>query len=250
MAHIILFNLILGSIQLATITPVPASTGPTESIQPVSSREYWSEEDIKCLLAVYKSKKHLFDNNSIKNEEIWKTIEFEMEAQGVVKTCTQIKNKINNMKKTYKRAKDNDNNTGAAPSKFKYMECFEEMFGRDHDITPISYAESSSNQPITITLPVASPSSSVPSTSRSTITSPDIDDVIQPKAKRRKTNSESFMTYLQEMHEENKEYRKQRDEQKKEEREEKKIILKEAIEVMKEGNTIFKDMMTKIIDKI
>ena len=66
----------------------------------------------------------------------WSKIKYYVDKAGEAKTITQCKTKIRNLKDEYKKAKDNNNRTGASPVFPPYYHEFNQIYG-DRDIVNI-----------------------------------------------------------------------------------------------------------------
>jgi len=76
-------------------------------------------------------------NNGKNNKKLlW--IEFAKKltsAHGKTFLPEKVKRKWHRLMESFKKAKDNNNSTGRAPSKFPFMAEIEELIGADHDIS-------------------------------------------------------------------------------------------------------------------
>lgn len=103
----------------------------------------WTSESISCLLDKFKIHKHHFQETKLKVDAIWEMISNDINATGYLFTATQAKNKFANMKKIYMKIKDKDGHTGEAPIPFDFFDEFDELFGGNHNVTPVALASNS-----------------------------------------------------------------------------------------------------------
>lgn len=65
-----------------------------------------------------------------------------MNIKGYSVTGDQCDIKFRNLKKTYKRIKDNNNQTGTGAITWSYFEKFEILFGKKPDLSPVALGSS------------------------------------------------------------------------------------------------------------
>lgn len=85
----------------------------------------WTEKQTKTL--VLKWKDNITELESSRNRQAWLKIMEEVNKQGSKKTPSQGKKKLSNLKDTYKKAKENNKKTGAAPDFPPYYGDFDEI---------------------------------------------------------------------------------------------------------------------------
>ncbi|KAI4461112.1 phage integrase-related [Holotrichia oblita] len=110
-----------------------------------SDKSYqWDRQAILLLISLYKDHHKDFKNTSIKNEKVWGSIKEKFDAEGFKYSKTQIENKFKYLKARYIKKKDNEGSkrTGASPISFEYFDDFDEIFGKNPNVTPTSSASS------------------------------------------------------------------------------------------------------------
>lgn len=113
-------------------------------LEPSSSSECrnpWSKEDILTLIQLYKKHDKLFKSSSLKNDKVWGYISQEMKSH----TSEQCKNKWKYLKAKYMEKKDNMGikSTGSKFIKFEFFKEFDDIFGKEPNVVPVSVASSS-----------------------------------------------------------------------------------------------------------
>ncbi|KAF5290747.1 hypothetical protein FQR65_LT20600 [Abscondita terminalis] len=98
----------------------------------------WTHERILLLLAFYEDHIPEFKSSKKTNKAIWAAIAKQMNDNGYHVTGEQCDIKFRNLKKTYKRIKDNNSSTGAGAISWPYFSNFDNIFGHSHDINPQS----------------------------------------------------------------------------------------------------------------
>ena len=85
--------------------------------------------------------KDLFQEiETFKQPIAWLKMKQEIDKKGLSKSVTQIKSKLLNMKDTYKKAKDNNSQTGTSPIYPPFYNDFEEMWG-SRDVINLKYVK-------------------------------------------------------------------------------------------------------------
>ncbi|KAK4882103.1 hypothetical protein RN001_005422 [Aquatica leii] len=111
------------------------STASTSALN--KSNMKWNDKSIKLLLTIYQSHLQLFRNSKKTNKSIWSMIAEKMQTHGYQVSWDDCDIKFRNLKKTYKRIKDNDNLSGRGAKQWIYFNIFEELFGKDADVKPL-----------------------------------------------------------------------------------------------------------------
>ena len=77
---------------------------------------------------------------TFKQPSAWLKVKQEIDKKGLSKSNTQIKSKLRNMKDAYKKAKDNNSQTGTSPIYPPFYNDFEEMLGST-DMIKLKYVK-------------------------------------------------------------------------------------------------------------
>lgn len=107
----------------------------------VQNPSKWTSTEIRSMLSSYRSRKTLF--STCKTADVWLSINKEMQEEGHTRfTTTQIKDKMHNMKRQYNKKKDSmgPKATGGPPVMCPFFEELDEIFRRDHNVTPVGTA--------------------------------------------------------------------------------------------------------------
>ena len=92
-----------------------------------NENQSWTKEQSAVLVNMWKD---LFQEiETFKQPSAWLKMKQEIDKKGLSKSVTQIKSKLRNMKDAYKKAKDNDSQTGTSPIYPPFYNDFEEMLG-------------------------------------------------------------------------------------------------------------------------
>lgn len=75
---------------------------------------------------------------------MWNEVSLSLTERGYTFTGDQCDSKFRNLKKTYKRIRDNNKSTGRGSINWAYFSFFEEVFGHSADIEPIAIASNMS----------------------------------------------------------------------------------------------------------
>ncbi|CAG9773509.1 unnamed protein product [Ceutorhynchus assimilis] len=111
----------------------------------VDLKKKWLTSSIKNLIHHYKMHKHLFGNTSLK---AWRKITNSMSEDGINFSVEQVKTKFSKLKQNYTKARNNNSQTGASPIDFLWMEEFDMIFKKNHDVSPVATASSSKFTPL------------------------------------------------------------------------------------------------------
>ena len=85
--------------------------------------------------------KYLFQEiETFKQPSAWLKMKKEIDKKRISKSVTQIKNKLRNMKDGYKKAKDNNSQTGTSSMYPPFYNDFEEMLG-SRDVINLKYVK-------------------------------------------------------------------------------------------------------------
>ncbi|KAK4882641.1 hypothetical protein RN001_005960 [Aquatica leii] len=120
--------------------PGTSSQGLDNKLDDVTLRTAWVRNDILKLINLFKKYEPEFKSTSVKNDKVWKQISNEL----LTHTAEQCKNKFKYLKQKYIEKKDNmkPTSSGARAISFEYFELFDEMFGKDPNVTPKYIASS------------------------------------------------------------------------------------------------------------
>ena len=103
-----------------------------------NKRESWTKEQSAILVNIWKD---LFQEiETFKQPSAWQKMKQEIDKKGLSKSVTQIKGKLRNMKDAYKKAKDNNSQTGTSPIYPPFYNDFEEMLG-SRDVINLKYVK-------------------------------------------------------------------------------------------------------------
>ncbi|KAF5294617.1 hypothetical protein FQR65_LT10723 [Abscondita terminalis] len=94
----------------------------------------WTSGSIKMLLACYQDNLHLFHSAKKINKAVWLQVAKEINKKGYNFTGAECDLKFRNLKKTYKRIKDNNNSSGRGTITWPYFDTFDAIFGNDADV--------------------------------------------------------------------------------------------------------------------
>ena len=101
----------------------------------------WKEKPTKLLLNLYEENKDKFNSHHYK-KNVWQLIAQHMNRYNYNVTYVPCENKFKGLYATYKRIKDNNNQSGKGFKTFQYYGEIESLFSSDPVITPISQASS------------------------------------------------------------------------------------------------------------
>ncbi|KAK4882525.1 hypothetical protein RN001_005844 [Aquatica leii] len=120
--------------------PGTSSQGLDNKLDDVTLRTAWVRNDILKLINLFKKYEPEFKSTSVKNDKVWKQISNEL----LTHTAEQCKNKFKYLKQKYIEKQDNmkPTSSGARAISFEYFELFDEMFGKDPNVTPKYIASS------------------------------------------------------------------------------------------------------------
>ena len=103
-----------------------------------NKRESWTKEQSTVLVNIWKD---LFQEiETFKQPSAWLKMKQEIDKKGLSKSVTQIKSKLRNMKNAYKKAKDNNSQTGTSAIYPPFYNDFEEMLG-SRDVINLKYVK-------------------------------------------------------------------------------------------------------------
>lgn len=204
----------------------------------------WTVASTKALIAVFKDKQFLFDT-PLMHERVWEIMCEELAKDMFIFSAAQAKNRFYNLKRVYGKKKDGLKITGSAPIHFDYWDEFEELFSKDHNVTPIC---TTSNTRVHVISSDRENGEELYSENENIVV---YEPESEPPVRSRKRAAElPILQEIQLMREE----RKDRWEEKKilieKEREERLEIANKQINDAREGRQIFQSLMEKIIEKI
>ncbi|CAG9763587.1 unnamed protein product [Ceutorhynchus assimilis] len=182
----------------------------------------WLSAPVKNLLFHYGEHKPQFSSTSIRAEEVWKKIHEKMAGDGFHFTSEQIKTKFSKLKQQYMKVKDNNLQTGVAPMDFQWLEEFDAIFAKNHNVEPVATASS-----LTFTPLAAKPTSST--------------SVIPKHSK--KSNTEKIIENIDKM-------RQERANRQHERNEERSIERREILNELRRGNDLFEKVLEKFKDYV
>ena len=103
-----------------------------------NKRASWSKEQSAILVKTWKD---LFQEIvTLKQPSAWLKMKQEIDKKGLSKSVTQIKSKLRNMKDAYRKAKDNNSQTGTAPIYPPFYNNFQEMLA-SRDVINLKYVK-------------------------------------------------------------------------------------------------------------
>ena len=94
---------------------------------PEKKRDRFNQKQSDLLVQLWKQKYSLLQTTRC--NDVWNNIKNEINKVGAEKSLKQCKNKLRNLKDTYKKAKENNNKSGASPEFPKYYRDFDEVLG-------------------------------------------------------------------------------------------------------------------------
>lgn len=221
-----------------------------EDITPIKEKK-WSDAAIRFLIETYKTNKHMFVSEK-KHVEVWNIISKHLVENGFNYDGKQCTWKFTRLKTDYYKKKDNKRATGEQAFNFKYFDEFDEIFVQDHNVTPIALASGRRKRPIPAT--AVSRQEAVDwqeyehlfddnsdGNKETAATEEETDNIYTSHRKAEKkvtprSHSAKILAALQEERVE-----------RKEESEKKRELIERC---HKENIDVYKDMMTKLIDKL
>ena len=103
-----------------------------------NKRASWTKERSAILVKTWKD---LFQEIvTLKQPSAWLKMKQEIDKKGLSKSVTQIKSKLRNMKDAYRKAKDNNSQTGTAPIYPPFYNNFQEMLA-SRDVINLKYVK-------------------------------------------------------------------------------------------------------------
>lgn len=105
-----------------------------ESEASKKTRDKWSKAQTHRLVALWKENFHELESG--KSRQVYIKMKTEIDGLGTAKTSKQIREKLRNLKDNYKRAKENNNKSGASPEFPAFYHDFDEMLS-DRDVMKI-----------------------------------------------------------------------------------------------------------------
>jgi len=180
----------------------------------------WEHPAIMLLFCLYKDHLALFKNDKIRNDTVWKKIADCLNEKGYTYTIKQIENKWKNLRKNYIKVKDNNSKSGASFKKCKYYDEMEEIYGKSHSVQPVATASNLSQKNV---LSISTDEEQK---------SDEECNVVPPK----KTKMEKQLHVLTEYMEKNEKAKERRH--------------KERLEYQKEAVETYKQLMSKLLEKL
>ena len=114
---------------------VPISTPPPRST--TESASHWTKDATKLLIHLRKEMDDEFVSGRKRHEDLWAKILAKLQATGFWgKTAVQVNMKWNDLKKTYRKTKDNNRSTGRARKDFPYEDDMDEFMGEKASTNP------------------------------------------------------------------------------------------------------------------
>ena len=98
------------------------------------TRESWNYAQTAVLVKLWKENIQLIESSRC--NEAWHIIQIEVSKLGIEKSKRQCTDKLRNLKDQYKRAKENNRTSGAAPKTLPFFDDFDEILG-NRDIVNI-----------------------------------------------------------------------------------------------------------------
>nr|XP_012219694.1 PREDICTED: trihelix transcription factor GTL1-like [Linepithema humile] len=173
------------------------------------------------LISLYKDHLTLFKNDKIRNEVVWKKIADCLKEKGYIYTAKQTENKWKNLRKSYIKTKDHNSKSGASFKKCKYYDEMEEIYGKSHIVQPVAIASNLSQKIVSI------------STDEEQRSDRENEDIVPPP---KKTKMEKQLHVLTEYMDKNEKAKEKRH--------------KERLEYQKEAIETYKQLMSKLLDKL
>ncbi|XP_067216485.1 uncharacterized protein [Linepithema humile] len=181
----------------------------------------WEHPTIMLLISLYKDHLTLFKNDKIRNEVVWKKIADCLKEKGYIYTAKQTENKWKNLRKSYIKTKDHNSKSGASFKKCKYYDEMEEIYGKSHIVQPVAIASNLSQKIVSI------------STDEEQRSDRENEDIVPPP---KKTKMEKQLHVLTEYMDKNEKAKEKRH--------------KERLEYQKEAIETYKQLMSKLLDKL
>ena len=103
-----------------------------------NKQESWAKKQSAILVNMWKD---IFQEiETFRQPSTWLKMKQEIDKKGLSKSVTQIKSKLRNMKDAYKKARDNNSQTGTSPIYPSFYNDFEEMLG-SRDVKNLKYVK-------------------------------------------------------------------------------------------------------------
>ncbi|OXU17983.1 hypothetical protein TSAR_016833, partial [Trichomalopsis sarcophagae] len=134
----------------------------------------WDEQDSKLLVPLYKESQEKYDNGSLTKKKFYTNIMKKLKEAGYIFTMQQCITKMDSFKRSYRKVKDHNAQSGNDPKFYEFYDLLDEMFHKKPWITPLSKA--GSNVPMDMD---------------------EADDDCKLKSKRRKLSNETEQYYKQ-----------------------------------------------------
>lgn len=96
----------------------------------------WSDDAIKCLIALYEEYESDIEDPKKKKKDVWKIITERMALKGYDYSQNKVESKWRTLVKAHKDIVDNKKKTGEGRKTFKYYDQLSELMSRRHDIFP------------------------------------------------------------------------------------------------------------------
>ena len=117
------FSRIKDNSSISSATSAKSLPSPDNSKKPDTKR--WIKPQIDMLVSLWQENIGVLE--STRSHEMWLKIKAAVDNLGPAKTIKQCKDKIRNLKDAYKRAKESNKKTGAAPSFSPYFTQIDEI---------------------------------------------------------------------------------------------------------------------------
>lgn len=108
---------------------------------PDSAPVKWTDANaVRALISKWKNHENDFKNTLIRNNKVWQMIADDLIKENPLWsfTGTQCENKFKDVRKSYTKVKDHNNQSGAELKKFKFYDEMEAVLGEKPIVKPIS----------------------------------------------------------------------------------------------------------------
>ncbi|XP_067118357.1 uncharacterized protein [Centruroides vittatus] len=105
----------------------------------------WSTNAVKLLISLYKEHENKFSDICWPSKKVWSLISKTLQENNYLVTGNQCDEKWRNLKKTYRKIKDGNKQTGRGRSQWEFFSIMDEILGQRPDIKPPATFESSSS---------------------------------------------------------------------------------------------------------
>jgi hypothetical protein len=196
---------------MKTPQPFNSTCSDDNTINNRNIKKVWTKLETQALIEAYKKYEKDFKGSTKKNDTIWSELASEMRKRYDV-TTNQCKDRWKYIKIQYYKKKDNKRKeTGTSPRKFAYEEEMDEIFAQKPNLNPVAIASSSRE----------STSESYDTDDELVLQTKVLNDSTVKQRKRRETEAEG---------------RERR--------------YKERLEKQTEAITTYKEMMSKLLEKL